>query len=83
MSSGQVPVDLKILGNDNESDLVKEKDDKMATDSHDETDAEPKSLEEQKDDESEPMDQVSFCTSYCSPFFHVVSVIFCRGDGYK
>lgn len=57
LSSGQVPVDLKILGNDTESDLVKEKDDKMATDSHDETDAEPKSLEEQKDDESEPMDQ--------------------------
>ncbi|KAJ9180502.1 hypothetical protein P3X46_008734 [Hevea brasiliensis] len=57
LSSGQVPTDLKILDNDTGSKLAKEKDDKMAIDSYNETDAEPGSLEEQKDEEPAPMEQ--------------------------
>ncbi|KAF2288435.1 hypothetical protein GH714_007466 [Hevea brasiliensis] len=57
LSSGQVPTDLKILDNDTGSNLAKEKDDKMAIDSYNETDAEPGSLEEQKDEEPAPMEQ--------------------------
>jgi U2 small nuclear ribonucleoprotein A' len=49
---------------DTGSNSVKEQDDKMATDSQNE--AEPNNLEEQKDNEATPMEQVSFYLKYCS-----------------
>ncbi|KAL9349674.1 hypothetical protein Peur_056929 [Populus x canadensis] len=63
LNSGQLPADFKIL-DDTGSNSVKEQDDKMATDSQNE--AEPNNLEEQKDNEATPMEQVSFYLKYCS-----------------
>ena len=63
MNSGQLPADLKILDGTG-SNSVKEEDDKMATDNQNE--AEPNNLEEQKDNEATPMEQVSFYLNYGS-----------------
>ena len=63
MNSGQLPADLKILDGTG-SNSVKEQDDKMATDNQNE--AEPNNLEEQKDNEATPMEQVSFYLKYGS-----------------
>ncbi|KAL3609612.1 hypothetical protein D5086_000632 [Populus alba] len=61
LNSGQLPADLKILDGTG-SNSVKEQDDKMATDNQNE--AEPNNLEEQKDNEATPMEQVSFYLNY-------------------
>lgn len=58
LKSGQLPADLKIMDDDTPTDTGKDKDDEMVVTNENEANAEVKDVEEQKNNESEPMDQV-------------------------
>ncbi|XP_004297006.1 PREDICTED: U2 small nuclear ribonucleoprotein A'-like [Fragaria vesca subsp. vesca] len=57
LKSGQLPADLKIMDDDTPTDTGKDKDDEMVVTNENEANAEVKDVEEQKNNESEPMDQ--------------------------
>ncbi|KAL6193499.1 hypothetical protein ACLB2K_034583 [Fragaria x ananassa] len=57
LKSGQLPADLKIMDDDTSTDTGKDKDDEMVVTNENEANAEVKDVEEQKNNESEPMDQ--------------------------
>lgn len=56
LQTGQLPADLKIPGDD--TNAVKGGDEKMVSDSQNESNVEPDNMEEDKNEESAPMEQV-------------------------
>ena len=61
MKSGQLPADLKSLVENTRADVVNEKDDKMVSSNPNTSRDEPKTVEEQKNDDVAPMEQVLVC----------------------
>ncbi|KAL6190721.1 hypothetical protein ACLB2K_037115 [Fragaria x ananassa] len=57
LKSGQLPADLKIMDDDTPTNTGKDKDDEIVVTNENEANAEVKDVEEQKNNESEPMDQ--------------------------
>lgn len=61
MKSGQLPADLKSLVEKAKADVVNEKDDKMDSSDPNTTQDEAKTMEEEKNDDLAPMEQVLVC----------------------
>lgn len=57
LKSGQLPADLKSLVENTRADVVNEKDDKMVSSNPNTSQDEPKTVEEQKNDDVAPMEQ--------------------------
>jgi U2 small nuclear ribonucleoprotein A' len=58
LKSGQLPADLKTLDEDTGANVVKQKDENMVSNNQNEADGEPNDVEEQRNDEPAPMEQV-------------------------
>ena len=58
LKTGQLPADLKIPGDDKGANVVKGKDEKTVSDIQNESDVELDNVEEEKNEEPAPMEQV-------------------------
>ena len=75
MKSGQLPADLKSLVENARADVGNEKDDEMVSSNPDTTQDEPKTMEEEKNDDVAPMEQVLVCILYglLAVYFNIIS----------